>query len=298
MTAHARPKGLTLIELLVVVAVVGILAALLLTGVQAAREAARRAQCLANLRQIGLALHSYHDSASSLPPGRFKTHDPRYQGSNPPCSSKIIDKSIHVHLLPFIEQAALYHALNNDLTVLSRENTTVWSVAVGAYACPSDPGATQARDLAPDFLSGYGIPDPLPVPCRMAFTSYSGCFGSLNTYGFPTERFGCKVTGEMVAQNNGCFNDRAPIAWSSVTDGLAQTIAIAEKATGTFRVLDDASSGTQEFDRHGWYVTGNFGDNDFHRHVPTEQLQKQAARGLHHLVGLQLSSRRPECADV
>ena len=75
-----KTGGFALVELLVVIGLLAILTALLLPAVQAAREAARRGQCSNNLRQLGVALHGYHDVCGSLPPGRMKCYDPRYAG--------------------------------------------------------------------------------------------------------------------------------------------------------------------------------------------------------------------------
>src|SRR5881392_1233289 len=88
-------KGFTLIELLVVIAIIAVLISLLLPAVQAAREAARRAQCVNNLKQIGLALHNYHDIQGALPMGRDG-----------------LSLSVHSRLLPYIEQVPLYDAAN------------------------------------------------------------------------------------------------------------------------------------------------------------------------------------------
>ena len=131
-----RPRGFTLIELLVVIAIIGVLMALLLPAVQSAREAARRAQCLSNLKQIALAMHQYHDVHSVLPPGK--------KGC---CWGTWL-----VYVLPQLEQQPLYQRLeflrhqlarraddyDLDLRYFGAANVTVTSTRLGVYLCPSD----------------------------------------------------------------------------------------------------------------------------------------------------------------
>ena len=81
----------------------------------------------------------YHDAFGSLPPGRIKSYDPRYSGPRPPCTSSIVDKSIEVFALGFMEQTTLYNAINQSLAIIGGENSTVHSIAVSTFACPSDP---------------------------------------------------------------------------------------------------------------------------------------------------------------
>jgi len=258
-------RAFTLIECLVVIAIIGLLIALLLPAVQAAREAARRARCSQNLKQIGIALHGYHDAVGSLPPGRFRTRDPRYAGANPPCTSTFFDRSLLVATLPYLEQGALYNAINQGRLITGAENTTILSVEVGVFACPSDPGAS-VRDMNPNAFADRGLKDPPGGRFRMAFASYSGCFGSFATDAYPTLQDRCFVAPAKVAQVNGGFNDRSPIALASITDGLSHTIFLAEKATASFEALDTPS--VIYAARNGWYVTGNWGDTLFTTFYP------------------------------
>src|SRR5271165_2455314 len=135
MIRHRR--GFTLIELLVVIAIIAVLIALLLPAVQSAREAARRAQCINNLKQVGIAMHNYHSALSSLPPGGLA----------------IVDGTWQLFILPFMELSTLYNAYNQDGTYElpgGLKNTdsefryggvaqvTVTSSRINTLTCPSD----------------------------------------------------------------------------------------------------------------------------------------------------------------
>ncbi|MBX6313389.1 MAG: DUF1559 domain-containing protein [Isosphaeraceae bacterium] len=126
-----RRRGFTLIELLVVIAIIGVLIALLLPAVQAAREAARRAQCTNNLKQLGLAIQNYIDANGSLPPtgNAVPTNNPAAFAN---------DFSMKARLLPFLEQQPLYNALNQSFEYNMVQNGTVTSTRVNTFLCPSD----------------------------------------------------------------------------------------------------------------------------------------------------------------
>jgi len=129
-------KGFTLVELLVVIAIIGILIALLLPAVQAAREAARRAQCSNNCKQIGLALHNYHDTYRAFPMAFF---------ASSPDMSFINGKSWGTAILPYLEQQALFDQFDHnrapfDPPLGSATNVAVIQTPVAAFVCPSAPG--------------------------------------------------------------------------------------------------------------------------------------------------------------
>jgi len=137
MFRKLRRGVFTLVELLVVIAIIGVLVALLLPAVQAAREAARRTQCANNMKQLGLALHNYHDTMKWFPPGAVwetstPADDPRNRGS------------MFIRILPFVEQQSLYNLFDfNKNTDVQRMTSSATSELlrgqiINVYICPSD----------------------------------------------------------------------------------------------------------------------------------------------------------------
>src|SRR4051794_32330690 len=133
MSRGITHRAFTLIELLVVIAIIAVLVALLLPAVQAAREAARRAQCQNNLKQIGLALHNYHDALGSFAMGyvAWRNGDPHITAPGWGWAALI---------LPQLEQAPLYGSINIGLPIEHGANSTSRLTAMGDYVCPSDRG--------------------------------------------------------------------------------------------------------------------------------------------------------------
>lgn len=265
--------GFTLIELLVVISIISLLMALLLPAVQAAREAARRAKCSNNLKQIGIALHAYHDLYNSLPFGRIKSYDPRYLGKNPPCSTRIIDKGLFIMILPQMDQGTVYNAINQSLTIVGHENRTIFAVSIDSYACPTDTESTRPHEGDPVELSGFGLAAK-DEQILMSFTSYSGCYGTYYVNATVTSATNCVIPPRLMQQANGTFSDYSPVSIASITDGLSNTIYLAEKATTRFRGLDDDG---RIFRRFGWYFTGNWGDTLFATFYPPNMIKRVAA---------------------
>ncbi|OYW13961.1 MAG: hypothetical protein B7Z55_16195, partial [Planctomycetales bacterium 12-60-4] len=127
-------RGFTLIELLVVIAIIAILIALLLPAVQQAREAARRSQCVNNLKQLGLAIHNYHDNFNAFPPGWIgvTNRTPDTEGNS--------GFAWGAHLLPQLDQSPLYGRLNFNRECYDPAfNAVAMSTVLPAFRCPSDP---------------------------------------------------------------------------------------------------------------------------------------------------------------
>jgi prepilin-type N-terminal cleavage/methylation domain-containing protein/prepilin-type processing-associated H-X9-DG protein len=238
-----RSKGFTLIELLVVMAIIAVLIALLLPAVQSAREAARRTQCINNLKQMGLALHNYESTYKGFPPSGESTN---YATS--PASTQFVDgPGVLVRILATLEKGVTYNAINFafDYNDLSGVNYTAFTSSVAVYICPSaDRDPAGARDDAPldptDTLAaalgkGYG------------FTDYGAtCYTDINPNSVPG-------SGATVATP---YRDKATRAdgtlargytrLGQVTDGLSNTIAIAEDAGRDSRFISpyDEAYGT------------------------------------------------------
>jgi prepilin-type N-terminal cleavage/methylation domain-containing protein/prepilin-type processing-associated H-X9-DG protein len=201
--------GFTLIELLVVMAVIGVLLALLLPAVQAAREAARRMQCRNNLKQIGLALHNYHDRSGSLPP-------PTVVDWNQPEPTGWW--AWNVRVLPELDQPALYQHLNlnEDAFSMCNGNKPFTSQKLAVLLCPSDPNNSRVYEST-EFCSGGEA---------YAMTNYLGCRGSVRV---TMDATGWPLTG---LPGNGAFPDvNRVVGFAQIVDGTSQTILVGERPT-------------------------------------------------------------------
>lgn len=204
-------RAFTLIELLVVIAIIAILIALLLPAVQQAREAARRTQCKNNLKQIGLALHNYHDTYRTFPAGQF------FWGTNPATGGPVWNRPRRspgwgwsVMILPYIDQANVYNAMDLSLKMADPVNLATVQALNPNFICPS--AAEPDRHL----INGtFAINDPgLP---KVNYVGNGGSFrNSFNQHNGP------------VARRNGVLMRDSKIKIRDITDGTTNTILVAE----------------------------------------------------------------------
>jgi prepilin-type N-terminal cleavage/methylation domain-containing protein/prepilin-type processing-associated H-X9-DG protein len=209
MRSKPRPAkfGFTLIELLVAIAIISILIAILLPAAQAAREAARRAQCLNNLRQFGLAMHNYHDSIGTFPMAYVAANNPDPSVVTPGWGWSSM-------ILPYMEQATLYNGINFNLAVEHSANSTSRTTALSSFTCPSDWGVGRFTVIG---SSGNAIVDAQTI-------SYAADYG----FGNDISTLPSAGTGPFV--RNTCYADR------DIVDGLSFTMFIAERTAALTQI--------------------------------------------------------------
>jgi prepilin-type N-terminal cleavage/methylation domain-containing protein/prepilin-type processing-associated H-X9-DG protein len=231
-------KGFTLIELLVVIAIIAVLIALLLPAVQAAREAARRAQCVNNLKQLGLSVHNYHQQFNCLPAENMflgPTNDLGW-GWN---------ASWAVFLLPNLEQAPLYNSYNFSVNADSNLNYTVTFNALPTFACPSDDQKQRPNPpWAPtNYVANHGGPGTL----RM----WSGTIVEFYTQSNAGDHIYPAGTAWWGQDNNLGF-----FGFEAVTDGTSNTGLFSERLKG-IPVNSITPYAGQANAKRGIFLTGN-----------------------------------------
>jgi prepilin-type N-terminal cleavage/methylation domain-containing protein/prepilin-type processing-associated H-X9-DG protein len=238
MSAKLR-RGFTLIELLVVIAIIAVLIALLLPAVQAAREAARRAQCVNNLKQIGLALHNYHQTNNVFPQGHSESASSiGYTGGY----AGWTEWSAQSEMLGYIEGGAIYNAINFNFcggyNYGAYANVTAYTAVINVFLCPSD---TQADKGGPppgiSGLNNWGGNGTYPPNIN----DYRGSIGTTTSpYGWNTG-YGCcqpdplNINGGSSvghASSTGMFAYWTCYGIQDTTDGTSNTIIFAESLVG------------------------------------------------------------------
>ena len=203
-------RGFTLIELLVVIAIIAVLIALLLPAVQQAREASRRSQCKNNLKQLGLALHNYHDTMRAFPPGSLR-------GSG-------LAWGFVCHILPYFDQSSVYNTIQfeqTDCAVFLKAQQVAFkpdasSVLLATMTCPTDPrGGTQ-------LLSGPTGPSPATYDAGKLYpANYIGISGSQESVTW------CPYLG--VTNGDGILYTSSRVRMAHITDGTSSTLLLGER---------------------------------------------------------------------
>ena len=222
----------TLVELLVVIAIIGVLIALLLPAVQMARESARRTRCSSNLRQIGIACHTYHAANQHLPAGAYWYNDEGVQHGN-----------VLSRLLPFIEEQSVYDAIDFEQHSIDDQDmpdgTPIRNVFISIFACPSDPIGVDSE--------GFGVQN------YVASRGPTGMYANPNKPCRHVDAWNAAALSETWTPDNHDFfagpfmrDNAVEVPFRQITDGLSKTIFFGESRR-------DCSWHTNA----GWFKTNN-----------------------------------------
>jgi prepilin-type N-terminal cleavage/methylation domain-containing protein/prepilin-type processing-associated H-X9-DG protein len=268
---RALKPGFTLIELLVVIAIIAVLISLLLPAVQSAREAARRAQCTNNLKQIGLGVHNYISTHDVFPWGCFRNH--HLSDPTGPCYTS---GGSFIPLLPQMEQNQVFNAINFMSNIFGACNTTIDSTSLSYLHCPSDPSIEDKVFMKGGNVDGGDM--------TMCYSSYGGCAGTW--FQLPHWSNPPSVFQQRINQQNGTIiyigyetnlyiggtlysgMNRGCIKLAAVTDGTSNTMMYSERAHGMLSKQDQVC--------WNWWSSGNFGDTSFSTMYPMNPFKKVA----------------------
>ena len=205
-----RRKAFTLVELLVVIAIIGILIALLLPAVQAAREAARRMSCANNMKQLGLAMQMYHTANGVFPPGGM---------FGPTEGSDASGFSFHAFMLPYMEQATAYDRLDLSLSIKAPINLEVALQAAPLFICPSYSGGS-VDAITPDPDSEWLV------------STYNGVAGAMPQSASGNQDSYMRPFSDSLCREyyiNGVFYPYSKTRIRDISDGTSKTLAIGER---------------------------------------------------------------------
>ena len=216
-----RRRGFTLIELLVVIAIIAVLIALLLPAVQQAREAARRTQCKNSLKQLGLALHNYHDLFKTFPPGYISVDEATGQ-MNPVDGGSGAGWALL--LLPQIDQSALYNKFNPNLRITDPVNAPLLTTVLPTFVCQSDVAPSPTWKITADG-------NPSQVLAELATANYVAAFGTVSLDDCENPAGTAPVTAQGQCQGNGSTYHNSRVRMRDFLDGTSNTVLVGERRT-------------------------------------------------------------------
>ena len=273
LNPRAARRGFTLIELLVVIAIIAVLIGLLLPAVQSAREAARRAQCVNNLKQITLAMHNYESGNGTFPMGAWRQIVTQgsvagwYYGGS----------SCFLAMTPYLEQAVIFNAYNSQVDSYTAQNTTIEGFGLSTLWCPSDGSIVGLRHF-------FSVSDCVTFDCSPTWICYSSYGGSMGTWTYWPNKADAFFAQKLQRMNgviyyigypngispiNGVPNPGSvhPVKLSDITDGTSNTMAFGERAHGQYS-QSVGPDGYVDFYCYNWWFSPNYGDTMFTTFYP------------------------------